>query len=363
MKQIELRPEDYLPVAPSAEVIERYGIAVVGCGSIAQGVHLPAYRKYGYRVVATCDVLEENAKKAAEEYAVSFWTTKIEEVLDRDDVDVIDLAVPSQVRLSLVEKIAPSGKHILSQKPLAPTYAEAERIVEICAEAGITLMINQQGRWAPYHRAMKILLDQGILGHLYSLLHVHRQFQDLPDRWFIKVPDFTMIDNGIHYVDLSRYFSGKTPRKVKATSTFIPGQLAISPMIYTLIGEYELEDKLMTTLHFNNIAPASALHHYLWYLDGTEASALITRSGNIKEGRTEIVVSFRDDPETKQVFSIQGSWVPDAWGGAMAEMLNALNEGREPQTSGRDNLNSIRVTNAAVEAYKTGLTIELPPES
>ena len=172
-----------------------------------------------------------------------------------------------------------------------------------------------------------------------------------------------MIDNGIHYVDLSRYFSGKTPRKVKATSTFIPGQLAIAPMIYTLIGEYEPEDKLMTTLHFNNIAPAPALHHYLWYLDGTEASALITRSGNIKDGHTEIVVSFRDDPETKQVFSIQGSWVPDAWGGSMAEMLNALAEGREPETSGRDNLNSIRVTNAAVESYKTGLTIELPPES
>ena len=56
-------------------------------------------------------------------------------------------------RLAAVEQLASAGKHILSQKPLAPTLAEAERIVEVCEEAGITLMINQQARWAPYHTA------------------------------------------------------------------------------------------------------------------------------------------------------------------------------------------------------------------
>ena len=232
MKHIELHPEDYLPAAPPQEIVQRYGIAIIGCGNIARNTHLPAYRKFGYRVVAACDVIEEKARTVAGEYNIPFWTTNIEAVIDRHDVDIVDLAVRPEDRLAAVEQLAPAGKHILSQKPLAPTLAEAERIVEVCEEAGVTLMINQQARWAPYHTAMKVLIDRGCFGHLYSVLHVHRQFQDSSDSTWLTTPDFTIIDNGIHYVDLSRYFTDRTPRKVKTTTTCVPGQNALDPMIY-----------------------------------------------------------------------------------------------------------------------------------
>ena len=162
MQRIELHPEDYLPAAPPQEIVQRYGIAIVGCGNIARNTHLPAYSKFGYRVVAACDVIEEKAQTVAEEYSIPFWTTNIEAVIDRRDVDIVDLAVRPEHRLAAVEQLAAAGKHILSQKPLAPTLAEAERIVEICQEAGITLMINQQARWASYHTAMKVLIDRGL---------------------------------------------------------------------------------------------------------------------------------------------------------------------------------------------------------
>ncbi len=168
-----------------------------------------------------------------------------------------------------------------------------------------------------------------------------------------------MIDNGIHYADLSRYFTGRTPERVTATSTIIPRQNSMSPMVYTMLLEYEPAAQLVSTLHFNNIAPARPLHHYLWYLDGTEGSMLLSRVGGLTAGRTELIVSFADDPEQRQVFDIQGQWNPDAWGGSMAEMLNALAEDRQPETSGVDNLDSIRLTNTAVESYKTGQPVEL----
>jgi len=358
LELVDLRPEDYVPTPPSADVVERYGIAIVGCGGIAQSAHLPAYAKFGYRVVAACDIVEESARRAAERFNIPFWTTNLDEILDRADVDVIDLAVRPSDRLELVERIAPSGKHILSQKALAPTFAEAQRIVEVCESAGITLMVNQQARWAPYHKAMKVLIDRDVLGHLFSVVHVHRQNQDeadSPDRY---VPDVTMIDNGIHYVDLSRYFTGRTPHRVRAAASLKPSQFAESPMVFTVLCEYEPDD-LMATLHFNNIA--TALHHspYLWLFDGTRASASIARYGPLGDGRTEVTIEFADNPGHRQVIEIQGQWSPDAWGGAMAEMLSALAECREPQTSGTDNLNSIRVTNAAVESYNSGGTVEV----
>jgi predicted dehydrogenase len=74
---------------------------------------------------------------------------------------------------------------------------------------------------------------------------------------------------------------------------------------------------------------------------------------------SELVVSFKDDPEHQQTFRIQGSWFPDAFGGSMGELMRALAEGREPQTSGRDNLHSIQIAYAAVESVATGRTVEL----
>ena len=358
MQAIDLSPSDYTPEAPPAEIVESHGIALIGCGNIAQSAHLPAYRKFGYRLTAVCDVVEERAREVAEEYRVPFWTTDVDDVLDRDDVQIVDLTVRPAERLEIVKKIAAAGKNVLSQKPVAPTLEEAQQIAEVCEQAGVTLMVNQQARWASYHRALKVVAESGVLGPLFSVVHFHRQYQDGADFPFLDFPHMTMIDNGIHYVDLTRYFTGRTPTQVKATAIHVPGQNAVDPMIYTLLCDFEPSD-LMASLHFNNIAPA--LHHspYAWYLDGTEGSAFVARYGTLRDARTELVVSFKDDPSQRQSFQIEGQWAPDAWGGSMGEMLSAVAEGREPQTSGRDNLTSVRVTHAAVEAYTTGRTVKV----
>lgn len=132
----------------------------------------------------------------------------------------------------------------------------------------------------------------------------------------------------------------------------------MSPMVYTLLGFYEPND-LLSTLHFNNIA--TGIHHspYLWYFDGTDASASIARYGSLREGRTELAIALKDKPDERHVIPIEGAWAPEAWGGTMGEMLTALAEGREPQVSGRDNLDSIRVTSAGAESYESGLAVEV----
>jgi hypothetical protein len=83
MDYIDLRHDDYRPAPPPADIARRYGIAIVGCGSTARLAHLPAYRTCGYRVVATCDIVAANAHTAATDSAIPFWTTQIDEVLER----------------------------------------------------------------------------------------------------------------------------------------------------------------------------------------------------------------------------------------------------------------------------------------
>ena len=351
METIALRPEDYMPSPPPADIVQQYGIGIVGCGQIVRLAHLPAYRKFGYRVTAACDVVEENTRRVAGEFGIPFVTTDLDALLDHPQVDVIDLAVPAGQRRSLVERIVRAGKPILSQKPFAMNFADAQYMVDLCREAGVPLMINQQARWAPAHRALKVLLERGVLGHLYSVLHLYRSFQDEPGSWYVTLKDFTIVDHGIHYIDLSRYFTGRTPRRVKATTTSMPGQVAVSPMIYSILCEYEPEAQVMTTLHFNNIVQAPPLHQYDWFLDGTDGSATASQ--------TELVVALKDRPTDRYVISLQGRWFPDAFGGSMGEMLRSLHEGRPAATNGLDNLDTLRIAYAAVESAETGHTVKL----
>jgi predicted dehydrogenase len=351
VRTITLSPEEYQPLAPPPEIAQRYGIAVVGCGTIMRQAHLPAYRAFGYRVVAACDVVEEAARTTAEQFGIPFWTTEIDQVLARPDVDVVDLAVHASQRPQLVEKIAAAGKHILAQKPFALSLADAQYMCAVCHEAGVTLMVNQQARWAPAHRALKRLIERGALGELSSVLHVHRGFQDIPGSWFVKMEHFNILDHGIHYIDLARYFTGRTPRRIKATTATMPGQVAVTPMMYSILCEYDPEAQLMATLHFNNIVQTPASHQYTWWLDGTHGSAMASH--------TELMIALKDRPDERQMIKLRGSWFPDAFGAAMGELLQAIAHGRQPLTSGADNLDTIRMANAAVESAATGRAVEL----
>ncbi len=352
MTTIELQPSDYQPSAPSRK---DYGIGFIGCGGIARGAHLPAYQKCGYKVVAACDMIEDKVKDMQQRFGIPHITTRIEDLLKDEAVQIIDLAVHGGQRLPIIEQICaarpPHLLGVLSQKPFAMKWDDAVRMVELCRRANLPLMVNQQARWAPAHRALKILIERKVFGHIYCVTHFHRSFQDSPGSWFVALENFNIIDHGIHYIDLCRYFTGLNPIRVKATATMQPGQAAISPMCHVILMEFPPEAQVMAVSYFNNIIRTPQLHRYEWFIDGTEASAMLSHS--------ELVVSFKDEPEHQQTFRIRGSWFPDAFGGSMGELMRALAEGREPQTSGRDNLNSIQIAYAAVESATTGKTVEL----
>ena len=154
MTTFKITRDDYFPAPPDKK---DYGIGIIGCGGIVRGAHLPAYRNCGYRVVACCDIVEANAREAAEKFDIPVCSTRLEDVLNHPEVEIIDLGVHATQRLPIIEQIAAAPRKpraILSQKPFAMNYADAARMVEVCDEAGIVLMINQQARWAPAHRGM-----------------------------------------------------------------------------------------------------------------------------------------------------------------------------------------------------------------
>jgi predicted dehydrogenase len=194
---------------------------------------------------------------------------------------------------------------------------------------------------------LKLLVERGDLGHLYSVLHVYRDFQDFEGSWFVQTPYATTLDHGVHYFDLLRHFTERVPSVVKAGAAMVPGQLGVSPMIHTVVCEYDSEDALLATLHFNNIVSARSSHHYEWHLDGTLGSASATL--------THLRVSGAD--RESRLTELEGSWYVDAFAAAMAEMLDAVVTGRTPLTSGRDHLDSLQIAMDAIRSATTGTAV------
>ena len=347
-----LRPQDYLPAAPSKK---DYGIAAVGCGNIARNAHQRAYQSFGYRTAACYDIKRDAAESMAGTFGIPTVCKSLEEICQHPDAQIIDLAVHANVRRKVMEQIVkaagPQLLGIFSQKPFAMALEDAKAMVRMCKRAKLPLMINQQARWAPMHQAIKRVIDSGMLGHVYSILHFHRSFQDNPDSWVSKLRNFNIVDHGCHYIDIIRFLAGKEPVRVKAIAAMQPGQAGVTPMCHTILCEFRPKDMLQAVSHFNNIVRAPQMFRYEWFVDGTDGSAMVNRS--------ELVVSFRANPDHVQTYQLKGAWFPDAFAGSMGEMMSALTEGREPMTSGEDNLNTIRIVDAAVESAKTGKTVTL----
>jgi predicted dehydrogenase len=242
--EIDLRVEDYRPGPPADVDVHAYGIGLIGCGGIANGAHLPAYQKAGYRVVACCDVQEEAARATAERWGIPFWTTDVRKLLERGDVKIIDLAIHPQYRLDVLKEIARAPRPVLTQKPLHMDVASARALVEFAEQAGIMLAVNQQARWAPNHRALRVLLDRGVIGQLYSIHHLIRSFQDQPDRWWTTLPNFNIADHGVHYLDLARYFAASPVAgqrewtRLHCSTAMVPGQHGVDPLIYSINIEF-----------------------------------------------------------------------------------------------------------------------------
>ncbi|WP_199614044.1 Gfo/Idh/MocA family protein [Paenibacillus alkalitolerans] len=350
-----ITPEDYLPRKLGDAIAAKYGIGLIGCGNIANSAHLPAYRKYGFHVAACCDVNEEAARSTAEKFGIPRWTTDVNELLDMDEVRIIDMAIHPEARLDTLRKIGKAPRPVLCQKPLALDLERANVLKNEAERLGIVLGVNQQARWAPAHKALNTLLEQDALGEVYSIQHLMYSYQDQSGWWWTKMPNFNIVDHGVHYADLCRHFnrSGQEWSRVHCTTAQLANQNSIDPLIYSANVEFGPKggrQPLMASLHFNNIVRASRSHNYTWRIDGTEGSAWCSHD--------MLHIALTKHRNIVHEIKLKGSWFPDAFAGSMSAFISALDEGTPPPVTAEDNLQTVAMTTAMVLSSREGMVVE-----
>jgi D-apiose dehydrogenase len=187
---------------------------MIGAGYFAQHQLDGWQRVAGGRIVALCDLDAARGRALAERFGIDQVHTSPQQMLKEADLDFVDIVTRPDTHLELATLAAERGKAVLCQKPIAPDMDEARRIVAVCRDAGVPLMINENWRWQPWHRALRRLLDQGAVGRPFHARMLCRSADGWGDQpytnqpYFKDMPHFILYEFVSHYIDVARFLFG-----------------------------------------------------------------------------------------------------------------------------------------------------------
>jgi predicted dehydrogenase len=332
------------------------GIGCIGAGFIMRDCHLVAYRQAGFRPVAIASRNLDRAREVARLHGIASVHSTYQGVLTDPAVEVLDLAIPPDAQPALIRAACAEAGHIrgiLAQKPLALTVAEARACVEACQKAGITLAVNHNMRFDQSVRALKKLLTAGELGEpVLATIDMRAIPHWMP--WSEGLPSLTTFLMSIHHLDTFRYWFGTPDRVLASTRPDPRTKLPHTDGINLYILEYDSGiraaawDDVWTGPSREGCAGDIGIR---WRVEGTRglARGTIGWPGYPARVPSTMDYSTKGRPDTWICPRWNEVWFPDAFAGTMGQLLKAMEDGTEPEISGRDNLETIALC-AAVQA-------------
>ncbi|MFD0618093.1 Gfo/Idh/MocA family protein [Paenibacillus sp. GCM10027629] len=203
-----------------------YRIAIIGCGGIANGKHMPSLKKLkNIEMVAFCDIIPERAEKAAEEYGAEGAKvyTDYTEVFADKTIDIVHVCTPNDSHAEIAIAAMEADKHVMCEKPMAKTAADARRMVEVAKSTGKKLTVGYNNRFRTDSRYLKEVCDAGDLGEIY-FAKAHAIRRRAVPTWGVfldeeKQGGGPLIDIGTHALDLTLWMMNNyKPKAVLGTA-------------------------------------------------------------------------------------------------------------------------------------------------
>ena len=347
--------------------MDSIGFAVVGSTGVIGRVHIDAINNVdGARLIGVSAVRPGPLRQQAEELGVKPYTS-LEELLDDPEVDVITIATPHPSHESIALSAFASGKHVLTEKPMAATVSEAESMVKAARTSGMTLGVLFNQRFRPEVRKMHELIKKGVLGDIYRTLLVHASLrtQDYYDRrpWrgtWDEEGGGVLINQAIHPLDLLQWLGGM-PRTVTAAVRTLKHTIEVEDFASALL-EYENGGQGM--VHCNTVQSPDQLRLEFW----GERGGLILSDRSLTLHRLDVPVSkfidtdktiaFASPPSQEEIFSLGPG--RNGHEAVIDDFVHALLEGREPAITGEEGVKSQELVAAITLSGCRGSTVQLP---
>ena len=337
-----------LPCLPPRPKSYHPRIGLIGCGGISE-YHLRAYRAMGLEVAALCDVdLARAERRRSEFFPGAEVFTDYRDLLRRDAVEVVDLALHPAERVAVIEAALRARRHVLSQKPFVLDLDTGERLADLADAMGVRLAVNQNGRWAPHFAWLTAAVRAGLVGDVasvdFTLQWDHTWTAGTP---FERIRHLVLFDFGVHWFDLTaRLMGSRAPRGVTAAVARTPFQRMAPPMLAAVTVDY---GDAQVRMAFNG----HVIHGQEDRTVVCGASGLLRSAGpSLSEQRVALHSAAGAAEPT-----LDGTWFTSGFQGAMGELLCAIEEKRAPDHDARGNLQGLALCFAALASADSGLPV------
>lgn len=375
-------------------------VAIIGTGFVSKlhsnaWTSAPKFFNLGIKPIlkVACDT--KNASNFAENWGWQETESDWKKVVEREDIDIIDVCVPTYLHKDIVIAAAKNGKHIFCEKPFAMNFAEAQEMYETAEKAGVLHYLNHNYRRNPAVTFAKKLIEEDKIGRIFHWQGTY--FQD----WIID-PNFPLTwhlqkkfagagphyDLNSHSVDLARYLIGEIDTVTAVMKNFITerplpgidaGTFNSGSTSATKTGKVTVEDAAFMIVEFNNGALGSfnasrfgsgRKNHNYFEINGSKGGLIFDQ-----ERMNELQYLNLEDPVDEQGFRTilvtnpthpyTGAWWPPGhiigfehlFTHAIVDFMTALEKGTKITPNFLDGVKIMQVLEAAIKSASTGRKI------
>ena len=251
---------------------DKLKVGFIGVGGISN-THVPGWKASAHaEIVAGADPFEVNLKKWGAQHGITKLTTKPEDLLADDSIDVIDICTPNMYHTPWVIAALEAGKHVICEKPLAPSPEDIKKMIAARDKSGKLLMTAQHFRFSGISQAVKAEIDAGAIGDVYHARGwMLRRNAFIPTKTFVykeHAGGGACIDIGVHILDLTLWMMGN-PKPVAISGVTrnilskIPGNFSTWHQ-ETMPADMDVEEMATAFVRFDN--GATLMLEVAWHL-------------------------------------------------------------------------------------------------
>ncbi len=339
--------------------MEQLRFGLIGCGRVAPRHAESVDALPDARLVAVADVRESRAAHFAKQYGADLLTD-YHALLARPDIDVVSICTPSGLHAQMTIDALQAGKHVICEKPIALSLADADRMIATAAATGRKLCVVLQNRYNPPMQDLRRIVDEGRLGRLLlgnATVRWYRPQEYYEDEWHgtWAMDGGALMNQSIHHIDALQWFMGK-PESVFAFTG-------------TLAHRMEAEDTGVAVIRFAGGALGSIEGSTITYPENIEGSvAVFGELGSAKIGGTalnrKVVWKVAGELEReREVLTRDQVDPPSIYGTShqkvIADMIEAIRDDRAPKTHGAEARKSLALVLAIYESARTGQPVTI----
>jgi len=338
--------------------MEKIKIAVFGCGfwsqfQIGGWLELP-----GVEITALYNRTLAKARQRAEAFNIQYYYDDAELLLkSHPEIDVVDIITDVDTHFEFVALAAKYGKHVICQKPMAPDFETARKMMKVTKQAGVKYFVHENYRWQPQFRRIMELLDSGLIGQSFRCFTAFNTafplFETQP--FLATLEKFALTDQGSHQFDVLRFLFGEAESiycQIQQVNHGIKGEDVATSMLRMKNGIVCIQEISFSSPLEKEIFPQTLL-----IVEGTKGSIRLDADFHLAvtspEGTNYEIVEMKKYPwqtdrlypEPPAIVACNNDILQDILGHSIAE------------NTGKDNFETVRLVWAAYQSAATGQRI------